>query len=64
MLLSDSVNTRDGLQLQCRIENRLAKQDVTCVNKVKPAGLRPAVKEETFNSCVVLEVFNASGVID
>lgn len=64
MLLSDAVNTCNGLELKRRVQQWLAQEYVASVDEVEPARMRARMQEKTFNGRVRLEACNAIWLID
>lgn len=64
MLLANPVDSRDGLELDGRVDQGLAEEDVACVDEVEAAGVCSGVQEEDLDGGVFFEAEDGAAVVD
>jgi hypothetical protein len=64
MHLADAVHAGDGLQLQGRVDEGLAEEDVVGVDEVEAARVGARVQKEDLDSWVRLEASRAAVGVD
>lgn len=64
VLLADAVDAGNGLQLEGRVQQRLAQEHVAGVDEVEAARVRAGVEEEAFHGRVGFEACDAAGLVD
>jgi hypothetical protein len=64
MPLTNPVDSRDGLQLDGRVDQGLAEEDVARVDEVEAAGVCSGVQEEDLDGGVFFKASDASAAID
>ena len=63
-VLTDAVDTRDGLEFDGGVDEWFAEEDVAGVDQVDAGALGFGVEEKTFDCRVVLEAFQTVFAVD
>lgn len=64
MLLANPVDSRDGLELDGRVDQGLAEEDVARVDEVEAAGVCSGVQEEDLDGGVFFKADGAAVAVD
>lgn len=64
VLLPNAIDTSNGLQLDSRVDERLAEEHIVGADKIQPVGVGTGVEKKDFYSRVFLEFSGASVGID
>ena len=58
--LADSVDSSDCLKLDCRLNQRLADENVCCIDQSQARRVRPGIEKETVNTGIVPKLLNSA----